>query len=131
MSGADCNEAELTLIEELQHLSAQVRDWSEYDTCDAIILRALREIGGYRYGDYRAQQSTASGYPDFTILPDTEHTWYLEAKALRVELNDEHVVQALNYANATGRRWVVVSNGRIWRLYDQHIPGVPADKMVV
>ncbi|MCS7311104.1 MAG: hypothetical protein NZ741_12885, partial [Armatimonadetes bacterium] len=81
-----------------------------------MILRALRELGGYSYSDYRSQQSTIAGYPDFTFLPETGHAWYLEAKALRVDLTDDHAVQALNYANATGRRWVVLSNGREWRL---------------
>ncbi len=130
MSASGLGEEEKRLIGEFQQLAKQGQGWSEYDTCDAIILRALREIGGYWYGDYRAQQSTTAGYPDFTILPDTEYTWYLEAKALRVDLNNDHVVQVLNYANATGRRWVVLSNGREWRLYDQHIPGLPVDKLV-
>lgn len=130
MSVSGLGDEEKRLIQELQQLAKQVGNWSEYDTCDAIILRALRGVGGYWYGDYPAQQSTTAGYPDFTVLPDTEYTWYLEAKALRVDLNDEHVVQALNYANATGRRWVVLSNGREWRLYDQHISGLPADKLV-
>lgn len=130
MSVSGLGDEEKRLIEELQQLAKQGQGWSEYDTCDAIILRALREIGGYRYGDYRAQQSTTAGYPDFTVLPDTEYTWYLEAKALRVDLNDDHVVQALNYANATGRRWVVLSNGREWRLYDQYIPAKPSEKLV-
>ncbi|MCS6831689.1 MAG: hypothetical protein NZ749_13740 [bacterium] len=83
---ASClNEGEARLIEEIQQLAKQGQDWSEYDTCDAIILRALRDIGGYPYGDYRAQQSTSVGYLDFTFLPDTERAWYLEANALRVD----------------------------------------------
>jgi len=130
VSVVSLGEEEKRLVEELQQLAAQQREWSEFDTCDAIILRALREIGGYRYGDYRAQQLTAAGYPDFTFLPDTPHTWYLEAKALRTNLEDRHAVQALNYANATGRRWVVLSNGWEWRLYDQDLRGEPADKLV-
>lgn len=130
MSVSSLGDEEKRLIEELQQLAQQAQGWSEYDTCDKVILRLLRERGGYGYGDYRAQQLTSAGYLRFTFLPDTQHAWYLEAKALHVNLSDDHAVEALNDANATGRRWVVLSNGREWRLYDQHLSGVPADKLV-
>ncbi|MDW8291083.1 MAG: hypothetical protein RMM06_10175, partial [Armatimonadota bacterium] len=60
------SEGEARLIGELQRLAKSEQDWSEYDTCDKMILRALRELGGYSYSDYRSQQSTIAGYPDFT-----------------------------------------------------------------
>lgn len=37
----------------------------------------------------------------------------------------------MNYAHSAGRRWVVLSNGREWRLYDDHIQGVEADQRLV
>lgn len=118
-----------SLLAELQEIARQ--EWSEADTLDKVILRALREFGGYGYVDYRSQQSTASGYPDVSVLPGTPQEWVLEAKATTIDLNDQHAVQALNYANARGLRWVVLTNGRRWRLYDQHKVGRPEDKLLI
>ena len=69
-------------------------------------------------------------YPDYTILPSTSHSWYLEAKAWNVSLEDKQVIQALDYANHNGKRWVVLSNGQCWRLYDNSIQDVAAQKLV-
>ena len=69
-------------------------------------------------------------YPDYSILPNTPDTWYIEAKAWHVALQGEQVIQALNYANHNGKRWVVLSNGQCWRLYDNSIQGVAAEKLV-
>jgi hypothetical protein len=70
--------------------------------------------------------------PDRTILPGTEHEWYLEAKAWGVSLDDEkHLQQATNYAHSRGQRWVVLTNGQVWRIYDDHITGLrPAERLV-
>ena len=40
-------------------------------------------------------------------------------------------MQALNYANARGHRWVVLSNGRQWLLFDNHLMGVEAPQRLV
>jgi hypothetical protein len=70
--------------------------------------------------------------PDRTILPGTEYEWYLEAKAWGVSLDDEkHLQQATNYAHSRGRRWVVLTNGQVWRIYDDHITGLPPAERLV
>lgn len=66
--------------------------------------------------------------PSCHIRPIPE---YLEAKAWKEDLQDSHVIQAMNYAHTEGCRWVVLSNGREWRLYDDHIQGVPAGHRLV
>jgi hypothetical protein len=40
------------------------------------------------------------------------------------------VNQALNYANQNGKRWVVLTNGRAWRLYDNTICAAAKEKLV-
>jgi hypothetical protein len=104
---------------------------SEADTCEKVISRLMREVAGYGYGDYIQQPVDALGAkPDYEFLPSTGHSWYLEAKAWDTALKDEHAAQALNYANQNGRRWVVLSNGSEWRLYDNAIMGTPTQKLV-
>lgn len=104
---------------------------NESTTCDWVIMPIPHELG-YKRREIVSRVADSNGqYPDYTLLPETPHTWFLEAKAWTVALQDSHALQALNYANQNGRRWVVLTNGRIWRLYDNDVRGLPADKLVV
>lgn len=104
----------------------------EAETRERIIYPLLKAIG------YSTRQILSEKYdhsrqrPDYTIsAADCEDgIWYLEAKAWRVQLEDAQVSQALNYANQNGRRWVVLSNGQFWRLYDNDVKGLPERKLV-
>lgn len=105
---------------------------NEASTCDWIILPLLYAAGYARRDIVSQASNVGSGYPDYTVLPNSPHTWYLEAKDWRGALdNPPEAIQALNYANAQGRRWVVLSNGREWVLFDNHIQGVEAEKRIV
>lgn len=42
----------------------------------------------------------------------------VEAKTLREPLEDKHVHQALNYANAEGVKYMLTTNGDEWRMYE-------------
>lgn len=119
-------------IEEARKYYVSNKPPNEACTCDWII-RPLLIAAGYAEHDIMSQASTpGGGYPDYTILPDTPHTWYLEAKDWSKNLDSgAEAIQALNYANAKGQRWVVLSNGREWLLFDNHIHGVEADKRMV
>ena len=104
---------------------------NEANTCDWIIRPLLLQCG-YNYHDIHAQGHDAAGnIPDYTILPNTPHTWFLEAKKWQENITDTHVNQAANYVNTTAKRWFVVSNGREWRLYDNHIVQVPPSNRLV
>lgn len=103
---------------------------SEAATCLWIIYPLLRAIG-YAPPEINPEGSDGNGqYPDYTVLPGTAACWYLEAKAWRIPLKDSHAHQALDYANRNGRRWVVLTNGRVWRLYDNQVQGLAGDKLV-
>ena len=105
---------------------------NEANTCDWVIRPLLLQCG-YHYHDIHAQgHDAAGGIPDYTILPNTPQTWFLEAKKWQETLSDTHVNQAANYVNTTAKRWFVVSNGREWRLYDNHnVQVTPAERLVV
>lgn len=105
---------------------------NEKATCDWVIVPVLREVLGYGVTEIVPEESGPVGNrPDYTILPNTEHTWFLEAKAWSVALTDQHAVQATTYAHQTGKRWVVLTNGREWRLYDLTLPGQPPEKVAM
>jgi predicted type IV restriction endonuclease len=110
----------------------ETRPPNEACTCEWVI-RPLLEAAGYAKHEIVSQgPMSGGGIPDYTILPDTEWTWYLEAKTWDKSLeNGADAVQALNYANAQGKRWVVLSNGRQWLLFDNHLVGVEAPQRLV
>ncbi|MBM3459988.1 MAG: hypothetical protein FJX77_15815, partial [Armatimonadetes bacterium] len=103
---------------------------NESTTCDWVIVPVLQEIG-YASREIVSRLADNHGqFPDYTLLPETSHTWYLEAKDWRNALQDNHAQQALNYANQNGRRWVVLTNGNEWRLYDNRVMGPAPEKLV-
>ncbi|MBI3912427.1 MAG: hypothetical protein HY320_16020 [Armatimonadetes bacterium] len=105
---------------------------NESCTCEWVILPLLWKAGYERHEIMSRVSDAAGKYPDYTILPGTACTWYLEAKDWNKELqNDQDLFQATNYAHTKGHRWVVLSNGREWRLYDDHIQGVEAPQRLV
>lgn len=104
---------------------------NEAATCLWVIYPLLQAMG-YAPPEIHPQGSDNNGqYPDYTLMPSHSDCWYLEAKAWNINLQDSHVYQALNYANHNGKRWVVLTNGRSWRLYDNHVLGIPTGKLVV
>ncbi|NUL83283.1 MAG: hypothetical protein HUU60_11260 [Armatimonadetes bacterium] len=104
-------------------------EFSEADTCEQIIL-PLMEIAGYSRRQRRAQVSIpGSGYIDYVIDADGEPI-VVEAKRCSAVLQDRDVIQALNYANANGGRWAILTNGTEWRLYDNAIQGAAPRKQV-
>jgi len=103
---------------------------NESCTCDWVIVPILHSLGYDHFDIVSRGADNQNQFPDYTILKGTSHTWYLEAKAWNVSLADTHSGQALNYANQNGRRWVVLSNGKEWRLYDNDIRGTSAEKLV-
>jgi hypothetical protein len=96
-----------------------------------VIVPVLEDIGYKRREILPHRRDVVGRFPDYSILPDTEHAWYLEAKSWSESLRDGDAQQSLNYANQNGRRWVALSNGQRWRLYDNDVRGTASEKFVV
>ena len=104
---------------------------NEANTCNWVIFPLLQSCGYSLYEIHAQGHDPAGNIPDYTVLPDSPNTWFVEAKKWQGAIKDSHVTQASNYANAQGKRWFVVTNGREWRLYDDHIIGVsPPDRLI-
>lgn len=105
---------------------------NESNTCDWVTLPLLY-AAGYARHDINSRVVDNNGqYPDYTVLADDPlHTWFVEAKAWNAGLKDNHAQQALNYANQNGKRWVVLTNGHIWNLYDNSVQGFVSAKQVL
>src|SRR5438045_677499 len=103
---------------------------SEGATC-AWVMYPLLQAMGYAHQEILPQSSDATGlFPDFAVLPNDPNCWYVEAKAWNTTLKDSHAHQAISYAHGNGKRWVVLTNGRNWRLYDDYVYGLTDQKLV-
>ena len=51
------------------------------------------------------------------IKIDNKLSFLIEVKAIGLELKDNHVKQAVDYASNQGCEWVVLTNGIAWQLY--------------
>lgn len=114
----------LDQLEKTPESEAQTRYW--------IIDQVLSKVLGYSNVQIVPEDTASSGgRPDYTILPGTDFTWFVEAKSWSVDLTDDHATQAVTYASNNGRQWVVLTNGRSWRLYDSYVTNKPVDGKLV
>lgn len=120
------------IIEEVLDLMDGGPKPTEADTCSRAIERLLREVSGYGYGDYRVRQQHIGGNQRvYDMLPNNDYTWFVEPKAWRSPLPDEPAGQAVPFPNNNGGRWVVLTNGYEWRLYDNTIRSGLQGKLVL
>lgn len=97
--------------------SAKSRDVNESDTV-TIIKDILADVFGYdKYSEITSEYAIRGTYCDLAIKIDEQLRLLIEAKAIGLELKDNYVKQAIDYAANQGVEWVVLTNGDIWRVY--------------
>ena len=97
--------------------SAKARDVNESDTV-IIITDMLSDVFGYdKYSEISSEHSIRGTFCDMAINIETKVQFLLEAKAIGVELKDNHVKQVVDYAANKGVDWAIVTNGIHWRMY--------------
>lgn len=97
--------------------AAKARDAGEADTV-TIIKDMLGDVFGYdKYSEVTSEHAIKGTYCDLAIKIDNILQTLIEVKAIGLELKDNHVKQAVDYAANQGVTWVVLTNGIIWRIY--------------
>lgn len=100
--------------------AAKDRDIGESDTV-TIVKDMLADIFGYdKYSDVTAEHAIRGTYCDLALTIDGHMLKLIEVKAIGIELKDQHVKQAVDYATNKGCDWVTLTNGIIWRVYKIH-----------
>ncbi|MCU0689497.1 MAG: type I restriction enzyme HsdR N-terminal domain-containing protein [Phycisphaerales bacterium] len=101
-----------------QILSAQkARDVSEADTV-TVIKDVLSNLFGYdKYAELTSEHAIRGSYCDLAVKLDGKLAFLIEVKAIGLELKENHVKQAIDYAANQGCEWVVLTNGIVWRLF--------------
>lgn len=109
---------------------ARNRDISESDTV-VIIGDMLAELLGYRkYVEITTEFAVRGTFVDLAVKVENEVRFLVEAKAIGVELKDQHVKQAIDYGANQGVEWVLLTNAIVWRVYKIQF-GQPIDKTLV
>ena len=96
---------------------AKDRDVNEADTVP-IIKDVLAEVFGYdKYLDLTSEFAVRSTYCDLAIKVDNSVEFLIEAKAIGLDLKENHLRQAVDYGANKGVPWVILTNGMSWRIY--------------
>lgn len=110
--------------------AAKARDVNESDTV-VIVTDLLHEVFGYeKYADITSEHMIRSTFCDLAIKLDGHLALLIEVKAIGMELKDNHLKQAVDYAANQGCDWVALTNGICWRVY-RVIFGKPIDHELV
>ncbi len=97
--------------------SARARDANESDTV-VIVTDLLHEMFGYdKYAEITSEHAIRGTFCDLAIKIDGALALLIEVKAIGIDLKDQHVKQAVDYASNQGCEWVVLTNGKLWRVY--------------
>ncbi|MEY2510941.1 MAG: hypothetical protein QOE26_1704 [Verrucomicrobiota bacterium] len=110
--------------------NSKARDDGEADTV-MIVTDMLAGIFGYdKYSEVTAEYAIRGTYCDLATKLEGTLQALIEVKAIGLELKDQHVKQAVDYAANQGVDWVVLTNGIHWRVYNV-IFGKPIDQELV
>lgn len=110
--------------------TAKARDDGEADTV-MIVTDMLANVFGYdKYSEVTAEYAIRGTYCDLATKLEGTLQALIEVKAIGLELKDQHVKQAVDYAANQGVDWVVLTNGMHWRVYNV-IFGKPIDQELV
>jgi hypothetical protein len=97
--------------------SAKSRDVGEADTV-TIVKDMLSDVFGYdKYSELTSEHAIRGTYCDLATKIDGILQTLIEVKSIGLDLKDQHVKQAVDYAANQGVDWVILTNGLIWRVY--------------
>ncbi len=97
--------------------NAKSRDVNESDTV-IIVTDMLSEIFGYdKYSEITSEFAIRSTFCDLATKINGKVQLLIEVKAVGLELKDNYVKQAVDYAVNQGIDFVVLTNGIIWKAF--------------
>lgn len=96
---------------------AHARDVNEADTV-TIVKDMLADVFGYnKYSELTSEYCIRGNYCDLATKLDGVLGVLIEVKAIGLDLKDNHIKQAIDYAANQGSEWVLLTNGAAWRVY--------------
>lgn len=123
------------VIEKLQKTIEAHRSYlaeNETRTRQVLIDPLLRKLGwdvsnpNMVHLEYSVKQERA----DYALMPKGKRLAVIEAKRLGTDL-DDRVMQVLNYANAGGFPYMILTNGDKWEMYKVFEPAILEERLLM
>ena len=97
--------------------SSRSRDVNESDTV-VIVTDLLQEMFGYdKYAEITSEHMIRGTFCDLAVKLEGTLAFLIEVKAIGLELKEQHVKQAVDYAANQGCEWVTLTNAAVWKVY--------------
>ncbi len=98
-------------------VAAKDRDINESDTV-VIVTDILADLFCFeKYSEITTEFVIRGTYCDLAVKVDESVQYLIEVKAIGLNLNDNHVRQAVGYGAQHGIQWVVLTNGVNWQIF--------------
>ncbi|MDE2182639.1 MAG: type I restriction enzyme HsdR N-terminal domain-containing protein [Alphaproteobacteria bacterium] len=111
-------------------LDAKKRDINESDT-GMIVADMVCDLLGYKkFEEITAEHAVRGGYVDLAVKVGSSVRFLIEVKAINIELKENHVTQAVNYAANLPVEWIVLTNAAHWQAYKVSF-GKPIDRTLL
>lgn len=96
---------------------AKDRDVNESDTV-SVLNDVFSEVFGYdKYLEITSEFMIRGTYCDLALKVEDKIQFLIEAKAIGIDLKENHIKQAVDYGANHGVQWVILTNGIVWRVY--------------
>jgi len=97
--------------------SARARDVGEADTV-TIVKDFLADVLGYdKYSELTSEHAIRGTFCDLAVKVDGTLGWLIEVKSAGLDLKEQHIKQAVDYAANQGCEWVVLTNACTWMIF--------------
>ena len=124
------------VIENLQQIIKVHRDYlsrHETRTRQVLIDPLLRELG-WDVSDPEAVQleyRVGKQWADYALMSEGQPIAVIEAKPLGSDLEDDEMMQVLNYANRDGIEYMIVTDGDRWEMYEVFQRGTLEERLLM
>jgi len=111
------------LVQSLDYFSHTDMISNEANTKKKIVEPLLEVLGwDLLSNEVRLEQvirvGTTSGHADYALMLEGKTVVLVEAKAFDTDLSSEYSSQIISYGRVEDVRWVVLTNGRVLRIFD-------------
>lgn len=108
---------------------------NEAQTCQAIVLRILQDLHYEIWNPFEVfpqdTNTKGAGRPDYLIYLNNQEKFVIEVKTLNKEFSETEYTQTVNYVNAKGLRWAILTNGTKWLFFDNVLKGTIKQKLAL
>jgi predicted type IV restriction endonuclease len=89
---------------------------NEHET-SRLVSKFCEGVLGYKSLEISLEHRVKHKYVDYAIVLDEEVQFFIEVKRTSLALKERHIEQATSYAAQVGVHWVLLTNGKKWKMY--------------